>query len=186
MHFKNVKWQPTSENKGETTRSEWAGVLVTSSWYLKNVRGEAQLAVAHMSCKETPLNRAQEAATPLVECALRPSGCNRLDSYANDIASTSQWERCCLEMGFPEGEERAQEMKSWLLFLKELVLSKYTRKAHTRHKAFNFWSSVQEKGGRWKAESSITSHVNTVFGIKAGLGLIKTLSLLRENLGHEE
>ena len=61
--------------------------------------------------------------------------------------------------------KHTQEMKIWSLFLNELVLLR----------------------GRGKAESSITSHVNAGkhFGIKAGLGLRKTLSPLRENLVHE-
>lgn len=49
----------------------------------KHMWREAQLAAAQMSCKETTLNRAQEGAVPLVECAFKPSGGRTpIDLYA--------------------------------------------------------------------------------------------------------
>ncbi len=56
----------------------------------KRVR-DAQLVAAQMSSTDTPLNRAHDAAMPLVECTHTPAGRdNSLLLYAIEIASTIQ------------------------------------------------------------------------------------------------
>ncbi len=71
-------------------------------------------------------------------------------THIPELASMSQWERHWLEKGFPR-VKGAQELKSWSLLLKGLVLS--ASLCTTEHKAFSLWSSAEEKGGGWKAEA---------------------------------
>ncbi len=64
--------------------------------------GEAQLAGAHISAMDTPLDHAQDEAMPLVELALTPMGhCWPKEEYAIVIVSTIHLDSLCFVNGDP-------------------------------------------------------------------------------------
>lgn len=73
-------------------------------WYhgcRKHPSPDAQLVALQISSSAAPFQVAQNANTPVVECALSLQGCATPAAlYAASIASTSQWASLCLEKGF--------------------------------------------------------------------------------------
>lgn len=111
-------------DEAETSSMQW--------W--TNMSGENQFAAAQLSWTQTSLNKAQDVATPQVECAHRPLGGSELPhKYAKGIAATTQWDRCCLVTRFPLCGW-AQKTNNWSLLLKPFVLSRYVCTAWTGHK----------------------------------------------------
>ena len=68
---------------------------------MAKVDDDDQFAAIQTSWTEAPLERAQDADTPLVECALRPSGTwTHLTEYASLMASTIHLEMVDLVTAF--------------------------------------------------------------------------------------
>ena len=59
---------PEGEAMPRTAEPTAQGGATFTQWYLAKVQEDAQLAAAQISAKGTPLSRAQDTATPRVEC----------------------------------------------------------------------------------------------------------------------
>ncbi len=112
--------------------------------------------VTQISSRRTPLKRAWEEATLLVECAqmLRGEGRPRT-SYSSKIASLTQWEILCFDVASPQ-RPAPKHTSNWGDFLQSLDRSTYIFKARTGQSMWSFSSSPEAKGGGWK-EWSVTT-----------------------------
>ncbi len=111
----------------------------------------------------------------LVNCALRPIWPHCIRFICQRDGFHEPMREALLRNGLPR-VQGAQEMKSWSLLLKGLVLS--AGLCTTGHKAFSLWSSTEEKEeGEKQKLKHFTSEAGKHSGIKAGLGP----SPLREN-----